>query len=118
MRRLDPGDERRVANRIRVDRLGPVLGDEAGDTVEAGVIDEEAGIDRPGIAGAQVGDLRLPDRIRRTGIWAPLLVFVYTLIVKRCILDGWPGWIYVLQRTAAEIMIALALIEHRLNGSR
>ena len=46
--------------------------------------------------------LRLVERIRLTGILGPLIIFLYTLIAKRCILDGWPGWFYVLQRTVAE----------------
>jgi glycosyltransferase involved in cell wall biosynthesis len=54
------------------------------------------------------------DRIR-LAIWpAPLLVFLYTLFVKGCVLDGWPGWFYALQRMLAEIMIALALLDTRL----
>lgn len=55
-----------------------------------------------------------PDRLRRMGWPAPPLVFLYALLVKGCILDGWPGWFYVLQRTAAEIMIALELADRRL----
>jgi glycosyltransferase involved in cell wall biosynthesis len=53
------------------------------------------------------------DRIRRMGWPAPLGVLFYTLFVKGCILDGWPGWFYALQRLAAETMIALAVIERR-----
>jgi glycosyltransferase involved in cell wall biosynthesis len=60
--------------------------------------------------------LRPADRIRRMAWPAPFLVFFYTLIVKRCILDGWPGWLYVLQRTLAEIMIAIELVEARVRG--
>jgi glycosyltransferase involved in cell wall biosynthesis len=60
--------------------------------------------------------LRPTDKIRRTGWAGPLLVFFYTLIWKRCILDGWPGWFYVMQRTLAETMIALELIEQRFAG--
>ena len=56
------------------------------------------------------------DRIRRMGWPAPMLVFVYTLLVKRCILDGWAGWHYVLQRTMAETMIALEVVDRRLQG--
>jgi hypothetical protein len=41
-------------------------------------------------------------------------VFLYTLIFRGCILDGWPGWFYVLQRTLAEIMIAIEIIDRRL----
>jgi hypothetical protein len=45
---------------------------------------------------------------------APILVFFYTLLFKGCLFDGWAGWYYVLQRTLAEIMIALEVVERRL----
>ncbi len=54
------------------------------------------------------------DRIRLLGWAAPPLVFIYTLFVKGCLLDGRPGWFYTLQRTVAECMMALDLIERRL----
>jgi hypothetical protein len=54
------------------------------------------------------------DRIRLMAWPAPTLVFFYTLIIKRCILDGWPGWLYVLQRTFAETLIALEIVDRRL----
>lgn len=53
------------------------------------------------------------DRIRVLAWPAPPLVFIYTLFVKRCLLDGWPGWIYALQRTLAEIVIALEILDRR-----
>jgi glycosyltransferase involved in cell wall biosynthesis len=62
-------------------------------------------------------ELRTSDRIRLLGWAAPVLVFLYTLIVKGCILNGWRGWLYVLQRTVAEAMIALELIDRRLRKS-
>jgi glycosyltransferase involved in cell wall biosynthesis len=59
--------------------------------------------------------LGLQDKIRLM-IWpAPLLVLVYTLFVKGCILDGWAGWCYALQRLLAETMLALALCDRRLS---
>jgi glycosyltransferase involved in cell wall biosynthesis len=61
-------------------------------------------------------ELRRTDRIRLMGWPAPILVFVYTLFWKRCILDGWAGWLYVLQRTLAETMIALELVDRRVHG--
>ena len=64
-----------------------------------------------GLAGA---DLRPTDRIRLMAWPAPVLVFFYTLLVKRCVLDGWAGWYYVLQRTLAEVLIALELTGRRL----
>jgi glycosyltransferase involved in cell wall biosynthesis len=57
------------------------------------------------------GNLRRMDRIRLMGWPAPILVFFYTLFWKRCILDGWIGWLYVLQRTLAETLIAIELVD-------
>ena len=45
---------------------------------------------------------------------APIGVFLYTLFVKRCLFDGWPGWYYALQRTIAEMLIALEIADRRL----
>lgn len=56
----------------------------------------------------------LPDRLRRM-IWpAAPAAFVFTLIVKGVILDGWPGWFYALQRTCAEVILSLVLLEKRI----
>lgn len=54
------------------------------------------------------------DRIRLAAWPAPLGVFIYTLIVKGCVLDGWRGWYYALQRLLAETLIALHIIDRRL----
>lgn len=54
------------------------------------------------------------DRVRLMAWLAPLLVFVYTLVWKHCILDGSRGWYYVLQRTFAETLIALEILDRRL----
>lgn len=54
------------------------------------------------------------DRIRLAAWVAPLVIVMYTLFVKRCLLDGWPGWFYVLQRMLAEILVALEIIDRRL----
>lgn len=59
-------------------------------------------------------ELRLADRIRLMGWPASFLVFFYTLIWKRCILNGWIGWYYVLQRTFAEVIISLEIVERKL----
>src|SRR5262245_25459220 len=56
------------------------------------------------------------DRVRLMGWPAPILVFLYTLIVKRCALDGWAGWLYVLQRTFAEIALALEIVDRRVRN--
>lgn len=67
------------------------------------------------LLGAKPQDLGRTDRLRLMAWPLPLAVFFYTLVFKRCILDGRPGWVYALQRTCAEIMIALAVLDRRLN---
>lgn len=54
------------------------------------------------------------DKIRVIGWPAPILVFFYALLAKGCILDGWPGWHYALQRLFAEVLIDLELVDRRL----
>jgi len=60
------------------------------------------------------GDLNIADKARLSGWAAPIAVFLHVLFVKGCILDGWVGWHYALQRTAAEILLALELTDRRL----
>jgi glycosyltransferase involved in cell wall biosynthesis len=62
-------------------------------------------------------DLTRADRLRRMAWPAPLAAPFYTLFAKGCILDGWPGWFYALQRLVAETLIALAVLDRRLRGA-
>jgi len=62
-------------------------------------------------------ELTRADRLRRMAWPAPLGVLFYTLFAKGCILDGWPGWFYALQRLVAEALIALAVLDRRLRGT-
>jgi hypothetical protein len=55
------------------------------------------------------------DRIRLAGWPAPAAILIYTLIFKGCLIDGWPGWFYSLQRLLAETLIALEIIDRRLH---
>jgi glycosyltransferase involved in cell wall biosynthesis len=54
------------------------------------------------------------DWLRLMGWPAPIGVFFYTLLIKGCLLDGWAGWYYVLQRVIAEALIALEIGDRRL----
>jgi hypothetical protein len=47
---------------------------------------------------------------------APLGVLPYVLFVKGCVLDGWAGWYYALQRLLAEALLAIEIIDRRLGG--
>jgi glycosyltransferase involved in cell wall biosynthesis len=65
-----------------------------------------------------ISELRLQDRLRRRLVFAPAVVFFYTLFFKGLILDGWPGWFYVLQRTYTELLLSLRLLEAKLFDGR
>ena len=49
------------------------------------------------------------DRLRRQTPFAPAVILLYCLILKGGILDGKAGWYYALQRTLAEILLAIRL---------
>ena len=66
------------------------------------------------LLAAPADDLNVADRLRQHIGPAPFLVLFYTLFVKGLILDGWPGWYYVYQRTLAEVLLSLSLLEARL----
>lgn len=59
--------------------------------------------------------LGLADKIRKTKVLAPLVVLLYCLILKGGLLDGWRGWYYAAQRTLAELLLAIHLIEMQLS---
>ena len=53
--------------------------------------------------------------------FAPPAMFLYLLPGRGLILDGWPGWYYVMQRTIAEMLLSLRLLTERegvASGSR
>ena len=56
-------------------------------------------------------ELSLGDKIRKKVIFAPFIILIYCLIIKRGIFDGWHGWFYAFQRMFAEILLSLRLIE-------
>lgn len=58
--------------------------------------------------------IRLQDRVRRWIVVAPWLTMLYTLLVRGTLLDGWPGIFYAFQRSLAELVLSLRLMEARL----
>lgn len=56
------------------------------------------------------GDLDLADKIRKTKILGPIVMFFFCLIVQGMLFQGWRGWFYALQRTLVETLLAIKLI--------
>lgn len=56
--------------------------------------------------------LSLADRLRKQKIFAPFIILFYCLILKGGIFDGWAGLYYALQRTLAEILLSITIIEN------
>jgi glycosyltransferase involved in cell wall biosynthesis len=63
------------------------------------------------LLGTPAAKMSLGDRLRRSKIAAPLIVPFYCLILQRGLLDGWAGWYYAMQRTLAEILLSIRLVE-------
>lgn len=63
------------------------------------------------LAARRPGPLSLGDRLRATKVLAPLAVLGFCLVLHRGLLDGWAGWYYAFERTLAEVLLALRLIE-------
>jgi glycosyltransferase involved in cell wall biosynthesis len=76
--------------------------------------DRYASLEAAKLTTTPADQLSRQDRVRQKLIFAPLLVFMFTAFGKGLIFDGWPGWYYVFQRTLAEIILSLWLIEQKL----
>lgn len=58
-------------------------------------------------------ELSRADRLRKSTWLAPLAVMLVCLVQKRACLDGWRGWFYAFQRSYAELLLLLMLMEAR-----
>jgi glycosyltransferase involved in cell wall biosynthesis len=70
------------------------------------------------LLSAPAESLGWKDRLRKQMVWAPLLTFFYCMFFQGLILDGWPGIYYSLQRTYAELLLSLKLLDARLRRRR
>jgi glycosyltransferase involved in cell wall biosynthesis len=68
------------------------------------------------LLAASRAQLLWKDRLRKRILFAPLLTFIYCLFYKRLLLDGWPGIFYTLQRTYAELLLSLKLLDAKLKA--
>jgi len=55
--------------------------------------------------------LNWKDRVRKWKVIAPPAMLFYCLIIRGGVLDGWAGFYYAFQRTFAEMLLSLRLIE-------
>jgi glycosyltransferase involved in cell wall biosynthesis len=69
------------------------------------------------LISASPDSLSWTDRIRRWRLVAPAAMFFYCLIIRRGVLDGWAGFYYAFQRSLAELMLSLYLLDHDLQIS-
>lgn len=67
---------------------------------------------------ARPADLALIDRARLWLVVMPPAMFVYCYLLRGGLLDGTRGLFYAMQRTAAEAILSLYLIDRRLFGGR
>ena len=58
-------------------------------------------------------ELTFQDRLRLKLFFAAPAMFFYLLFGRGLILDGWPGWFYVGQRTIAEMLLSWQLLAAR-----
>lgn len=63
-------------------------------------------------------ELRWQDRLRKLMFVTPWLVPIYCLTVGKGFKDGWPGIFYALQRSVAETVLSLKLIEKKFGSVR
>jgi glycosyltransferase involved in cell wall biosynthesis len=66
------------------------------------------------LQAADPASLALPDRLRRTGWANALAVLPYCLLWKGGLFDGPAGWLYALQRTLAEVLLAIHVLDRKL----
>jgi glycosyltransferase involved in cell wall biosynthesis len=75
--------------------------------------DRYATIEARHLRATPVAQLNFQDRLRRKVFLAAPLMFFYLLFARGLLLDGWPGWFYVCQRTIAELLLSVRLLIER-----
>jgi hypothetical protein len=70
------------------------------------------------LAGCEFGSLGVADKIRCLRVVAPFAMLFYCLFVRGTLWDGRPGIFYAFQRSAAEMLLSLYLLQGDLRGGR
>jgi glycosyltransferase involved in cell wall biosynthesis len=77
--------------------------------------DNYANIESELISRTDWRELSAIDGLRKLIVFAPFLMFLYCLIIKGGILDGFAGLKYALERTVAEALLSIKLVERKLS---
>jgi glycosyltransferase involved in cell wall biosynthesis len=75
--------------------------------------DRYAMIEARHLLATRMDQLSFPDRLRRKIFVAGPAMFLYLLVGRGLIFDGWRGWFYVCQRTIAELFLSIRLVIDR-----
>jgi len=75
--------------------------------------DNYARIEATHLLSQPLEKLSVQDKLRRAIFFAAPAMFLYLLFWRELILDGWPGWFYVCQRTIAELLLSIRLLIER-----
>ena len=59
-----------------------------------------------------------PDRLRSKIVLAAPAMLFYLMFGRGLILEGWPGWFYVSQRTIAELLLSVHLLREKVRNSK
>ena len=105
------GDIARLANRIRHDDRKPMSRWLAAQNAYMA-------LEARKLTTTPSRELPLADRIRKTIVLAPVLVFFYALFVRGTILDGRAGLFYAFQRSIAESILSLHLVRRLIGAAR
>jgi glycosyltransferase involved in cell wall biosynthesis len=89
---------------------------EATYLLEQGARSRELATTSPSTGGQGTVELSRADRWRMKIVVVPILMPFYLLLVRGLVFDGWSGWYYAFQRTIAELMLAVRLLEARLRS--
>ena len=114
----DEGHGHRVSIPGRVDRLRGMIKHDDHKPLSHWIRSQDryAEVEASHLLGLSAAGLSLQDRLRRKIFITSWLMPLYLLFARGLIFDGWPGWYYVLQRTIAEMLLSLQLLEAKLKS--
>ena len=108
----DEGHGHRVTVQGKIDKLNGKIGHDDRKPLSHWLQSQTkyAKIEAKHLLAQPLEKLDPPDRLRRKIFFAAPVMFFYLLFGRGLILDGWPGWVYVCQRTIAEMLLSMRLL--------